>query len=79
MKKIMTFICFIIICLFAMTGCMGKTLPDMPSNAIDLIWEPFTTTHMTMHCLVQLNITAGLILRMAHQIINTRRATLSPV
>lgn len=31
MKKIMTFVCFIIICLFVITGCMGKTLPEEES------------------------------------------------
>ena len=35
MKKLMTFICLIIICLFAMTGCIGKTLPELPGNAIE--------------------------------------------
>ena len=44
MKKNMTFICFIIICLFVMTGCMGKTLPDMPSDAIEFNMGTFHDT-----------------------------------
>lgn len=44
MNKIMTFICFIIICLFVMTGCMGETLPDMTSNAIGFDMGTFHDT-----------------------------------
>ena len=44
MKKFMTFICFIIICLFVMTGCMGKTLPNMPSNALGFYMGTFHDT-----------------------------------
>ena len=44
MKKIMMFICLIIICLFVMTGCMGETLPDMTSNAIGFDMGSFHDT-----------------------------------
>ena len=35
MKKIITAIFAIIICLFTMTGCMEKSLPDLPKDAIE--------------------------------------------
>ena len=35
MKKIITAIFAIIICLFTMTGCMEKSLPDLPNDAIE--------------------------------------------
>lgn len=44
MNKIMTFICFIIICLFVMTGCMVETLPDITSNAIGFDMGSFHDT-----------------------------------
>lgn len=34
MKKIMIVICAVMILLFALSGCTGKTLPDLPKNAI---------------------------------------------
>ena len=44
MKKIVTAIFVIIICLFAMTGCMEKSLPDLPNNAIEFDMGTFHDT-----------------------------------
>ena len=34
MKRILNITCIAMICLFALNGCMKKSLPDLPENAI---------------------------------------------
>ena len=41
MKKIVIVASSIIICLLAITGCMKRDLPDLPSNAIEFDMETF--------------------------------------
>ncbi len=44
MKKLITLICCVVTCLFVMTGCTGKPLPDMPSDAIGFNMGTFHDT-----------------------------------